>query len=184
MTADERADLSSSPATAEERIRVACAIGNFLLAFNQIDMLTHRAISVLCDEPMLWGIATREWEFERRRALVVRLLEKRVASTQLTDEWQREWGRAQTLADHRSHIAHGQMSALGSADQPAEKRLGVASLKKVAGAKPDFDMKLGQIEALVADTYDMVGRLNALIDRADTCPWKDRLVPTSKIGAQ
>jgi hypothetical protein len=138
---------------------------------------------VLCDEPMLWGIATREWEFERRRALVVKLLEKRVVPTELTDEWQREWDRAQTLANHRSHIAHGQMSALGSPDQPAEERLGVASLKKAAGAKPDFDMKLGQIEALVAKTYDLVGRLSALIDRADACPWRDRLVPSSHAKA-
>jgi hypothetical protein len=177
---DKRAD----PASIEERIRVACAIGNFLLAFNQIDLMTHRAISVLCDEPMLWGIASREWEFERRRALVIKLLEKRVAPPDLIEQWQREWSRTQTMADDRAHIAHGQMSALGGADEPPEKRIGVASLKKVAGAKPDFDMKLGQIEALIGETYQLMHRIDALIDRADACPWRDRLVPSSKIEAQ
>jgi hypothetical protein len=182
--AAEAVSVAADPVTNEERIRVACAIGNFILGFNQVDMLTHRAMSVLCDEPMLWALATREWEFERRRALILKLLDKRVAPADLTEEWKREWELARAMAEYRNHIAHGQMSALGNAGQSAEERFGVVSLKKLAGKKTDFDMKLGQIDTLSTELYALVHRLNVLIDRADSCPWKDRLILTSKASDQ
>jgi hypothetical protein len=169
------------PEYLEQRARVALAVGSFVIAFNQVDLLSHKAIEVLCDEPLLFGIATTEWQFEPRRQLAVRLLDyKRIAPPDLVETWKQEWGKAQDMANHRSHIAHGHMSMLGSPESPDAERFGVFSLKKAGTGKPDFNMTLAEVEALTPAAYELVSRLSALIERVGNCPWRDQLVPRSR----
>jgi hypothetical protein len=117
--------MSDEPRYVEQRARVALAIGTFVVTFNQIDLLSHKALEVVCDEPFLFRAATTKWQFEQRRP-------------ELLDAWKKEWGNAQAMADQRAHIAHGHMSMLGSPNAPDEERFGVASLKKAG--KPDFNI--------------------------------------------
>jgi hypothetical protein len=171
--------MSDESGYVEQRARVALAIGTFVVTFNQIDLLSHKALEVVCDEPFLFRVATTKWQFEQRRALVVELLEwKRVAAPELLDAWKKEWGNAQAMADQRAHIAHGHMSMLGSANAPDEERFGVASLKKAG--KPDFNMTLANVEALVPAVSQLGARITALINQVANCPWRDELVPLSR----
>jgi hypothetical protein len=170
------------PEYSEQRARIALAVGSFVVAFNQIDLLSLKALEVVCDEPYLWRIAGYEWQFEPRRALVVKLLDlKRVAPPDLVESWKDEWDNAQDMANRRSHIAHGHMSMLGSPDAPDGTRFGVASMKKAG--KSDFNMTLDETEALVPAAYALIRRLTELINRVASCPWKDELIPRSRLQA-
>jgi hypothetical protein len=167
----------------EQRRRVALAVDSFIIAFNQVDLLSLMALQALCDEPYLFRMAANDWQFEQRRALVVKLLDwKRLAPTDLVETWRAEWASAQAMADQRSHIAHGQMSMLGSPDAADEERFGVASFKKAG--KPDFNMKLADVEALTPAAYALVARISALVERVAACPWRDELTPRSRTAQQ
>jgi hypothetical protein len=73
------------------------------------------------------------------------------------------------------------MSMLGSPDAPDGTRFGVASMKKAG--KSDFNMTLDETEALVPAAYALIRRLTELINRVASCPWKDELIPRSRLQA-
>ena len=175
--------MTEDPEYLEQKTRIALAIGMFLYAFNQIELMTYVALNAVCDEPFLARIAQTEYLFEARRALLVRILEwKRAVPVDVLEEWKAAWEETRVLAEQRNHIAHGQISMLGKPEEPDEQRFGVASIRKVG--KPDFNISLATIEALVPKARASTNRLSAVIERVRACPWKDELVPRSRFKSE
>ena len=66
--------MTEEPEYTEQKARVAMAIGSFLYAFNQIELMTYIALNAVCDEPFLARMVQLDYLFEARRAVLLRLL--------------------------------------------------------------------------------------------------------------
>jgi hypothetical protein len=178
--------------------RLALAMGRFILSFGQIEGLTDMAIGQLCDEPLLRQIASRDWNFEKRRALLLELTRKRVVPEELGARWNDAWKRAQQIEQDRNHVAHGlvadgeissaarlllgHMPGLSPKAPLSGTELGVFSIKNLFGGKREVMKALEEVDELAGRASTLGKELGLLLIEVIGCPWRNRLVPEKGTG--
>ncbi len=154
----------------ELEARLYRAVGEFVLAFGDAEAWTHACIALLCDEPRLRRRASSEWEFERRRAFVVTLAEKRSVPESLRQDWLYAWLRAQELARKRDAIALGRLETSGDVGKPPERQIGVTSFRKMFRDPAATSKLINEIELRIDQTRVLVRDIGELSSRIAACP--------------
>ena len=153
------------------------AVGEFVLAFSDAEAWTHACIALLCDEPRVRKRAGSEWEFERRRAFLVSLAEKRVVPDSLKQDWLHVWSRARELARKRDLLAQGTLASDGDvATQPEQQAL-VTSFRQLFRDPVATSRLLGEVESHIEVTRNLVRDIGELSRRIAACPARVHLRP-------
>ena len=169
---DEPNETVSQLQTVELEARLYRAVGEFLLTFGDAEAWTHACIALLCEEPRLhW--ASSGWDFERRRAFLVRLAEQRIVPKALQQDWLHVWLRAQVLARKRDSLAHGGLASRGDMGKPLEQRIGITSFRQLFRDPATTSKLLGEIELHIQETRALVRDIGELSRRIATCSARD-----------
>jgi len=157
-----------------------------MLAFGDAEAWTSACIALLCEEPRLqW--ASSGWDFERRRAFLVRLAEQRIVPKALQQDWLHTWLRAQVLARKRDSLAHGALASSGEVGRPLEKRLCVTSFRQTFRDPAMTRRLLCEIELHIHETRILVRDIGELSRRIAACSTRDSSParePFGRIAAQ
>ena len=169
----EQHEADSPAARQRQRVELEAklyrAVGEFVLAFGDVEAWTQACIAQLCDEPSLRQRASSEWDFERRCAFVVKLAEKRVVPESLQQDWLHAWSRTQELARKRDFIAHGPFASSGDIGKPPERQIGVTSFRQMFRDPATTSKLLGEIELHIDETRILVRDIGELSRRIAAC---------------
>ena len=162
---------------AEMEAKVFRAVGEFVLAFSDAEAWTHACIALLCDEPRVRKMAGGDWDFERRRAFLVSLAEKRAVPESLKQDWLHVWSRAQELARKRDFLVQGTLASDGDVTKRPEQQAGVTSFRQLFRDPVATSRLLGELESHVEVTRNLVRDIGELSRRIAACPARVHLRP-------
>jgi hypothetical protein len=162
---------------AEMEAKLFRAVGEFVLAFSDAEAWTHACIALLCDEPRVRKMAGRDWEFERRRAFLVSLADKRVVPESLRQDWLHVWSRAQELARKRDLLAQGTLAGDGDVTKRPEQQNGVTSFRQLFRDPVATSRLLSEVESHLEVTRNLVRDIGELSPRIAACPARVHLRP-------
>jgi hypothetical protein len=162
---------------AEMEAKLFRAVGEFVLAFSDAEAWTHACIALLCDEPRVRKMAAGDWDFERRRAFLVSLAEKRVVPESLKQDWLHVWPRARELALKRDLLAQGTLASDGDVVTQPEQQAGVTSFRQLFRDPDATSRLLGEVDSHIEVTRNLVRDIGELSRRIAACPARVHLRP-------
>jgi hypothetical protein len=166
---DEQDEAARQRHRLELEVRLYRAVGEFLLAFGDAEAWTRACIALLCRDPRLQQ-ASREWEFERRRAFLLTLAEQRIVPKTLQQDWLHVWLRAQALARNRDSLAQGGLARNADGRQPLEPLGRVTSFRQMFRDPAATSKLLGEIELHIHETRILARDIAELSRRIAACP--------------